>query len=130
MELCSSQTSPRLLHGDLHAGNILLDSQRGWVAIDPKGVVGELAYEVGAAIRNPCETPDLFAAPATIVERVDCFARVLRLDRRRILGWAFAQAILSAIWELEDEGAIAAGAGWIALANAVRPMLEGDASHV
>jgi streptomycin 6-kinase len=39
-ELCASQKEPRLLHGDLQHYNILLDSQRGWTAIDPKGVVG------------------------------------------------------------------------------------------
>ena len=42
-----------LLHGDLQHYNVLLDKDRGWVAIDPKGVVGELEYEVGALLRNP-----------------------------------------------------------------------------
>ena len=51
--LCASQTSTRLLHGDLHHYNILRDGDRGWVAIDPKGVVGEVEYEIGAALRNP-----------------------------------------------------------------------------
>src|SRR5262245_24595375 len=54
-ELCGSQTRPRLLHGDLHHYNVLFDSHRGWLAIDPKGVIGELEYEVGAALRNPYE---------------------------------------------------------------------------
>jgi streptomycin 6-kinase len=124
LELCSSQGASRLLHGDLHHHNVLLDSQRGWLAIDPKGIDGELAYEVGAALRNPCERPEIFAAPHTIVKRVNCFSRELCLDSGRILGWAFAQAVLAAIWEWEDDGVLTAGAGWIALANAVRPMLK------
>src|SRR5690606_30028264 len=41
-----------LLHGDLHNDNILL-SQRGWLAIDPKGIVGEREFELGAYLRNP-----------------------------------------------------------------------------
>lgn len=123
MELCASQQVTRLLHGDLHHQNVLLDSQRGWLAIDPKGVAGELAYEVGAMLRNPCEQPELFAAPATIMKRVDCFERVLRLDKGRILAWAFAQAVLATIWELEDDGVLSAGAGWISLASAIRSML-------
>jgi streptomycin 6-kinase len=53
--LCSSQRYRRLLHGDLHHGNVLHDSERGWVAIDPKGVLGEPEYEIGVALRNPIE---------------------------------------------------------------------------
>jgi streptomycin 6-kinase len=128
VDLCESQAATRLLHGDLHHGNVLLDSQRGWLAIDPKGVVGELAFEVGAALRNPCEHSWFYAEPATIRKRVAHFAAVLGLDTRRMLAWAFAQAILAAIWELEDEGVLQAGRGWIALAHAIRPMLARDST--
>jgi streptomycin 6-kinase len=123
-ELCASQSSTRLLHGDLHHHNVLLDSERGWLTIDPKGVVGELAYELGTALRNPGEQPELFAEPSTIKKRVDYFAKALSLDAGRVLGWAFAQAILAALWELEDDGVLNAGIGWIALAKAIRPMLN------
>src|SRR5207244_3834002 len=44
--LCASQRDPRLLHGDLQHYNVLFDSERGWLAIDPKGVVGEVEYEI------------------------------------------------------------------------------------
>ena len=73
-ELCGSQTGPRLLHGDLHHYNVLFDSDRGWLAIDPKGVIGETEYEVGAALRNPYERPELFAQPSTIERRLKRFA--------------------------------------------------------
>ena len=43
-ELCRTQRNPRLLHGDLQHSNVLLDHRRGWVAIDPKGVVGGLHW--------------------------------------------------------------------------------------
>ena len=45
-----------VLHGDLHHHNVLRDGE-GWSAIDPKGVVGEPAFEVGALMRN--RLPDL-----------------------------------------------------------------------
>ena len=64
------------------------------VAIDPKGVVGEPEYEVGAALRNPYEYPALFTDPAPIERRVDRFTRKPHLNRDRILTWAFAQAVL------------------------------------
>lgn len=122
-ELCGSQTRPRLLHGDLHHYNVLFDSNRGWLAIDPKGVVGELEYEIGAALRNPYEKPDLLAEPATIEKRVERFARELNLGATRLLAWGFAQAVLAAIWTIEDGDTLEPNNPWIRLANAIRSIL-------
>ena len=123
-ELCASQSQSRLLHGDLHHDNVLFDADRGWLAIDPKGVIGELDYEVGATLRNPTERPELFTDPATIEKRVQCFARTLTLNPGRILAWAFVQAVLSAVWLVEDGFPVDSGHQTIALANAIRPMLD------
>ncbi len=38
--------------GDLHHENILAAERAPWLAIDPKGVIGEPAYEMGALLRN------------------------------------------------------------------------------
>lgn len=100
-ELAASQGVRRLLHGDLHHGNVLLDDRRGWLAIDPKGVVGEPAYECGAALRNPDVAPTLVASRAVAERRSHIMAERLGLDRRRVLDWAFAQAVLSAVWARE-----------------------------
>jgi streptomycin 6-kinase len=124
-ELCSSQSQPRLLHGDLHHYNVLFDSERGWLAIDPKGIVGELEYEIGAVLRNPYERPELFARASTIEKRVEHLALELNLNVNRTLAWGFAQAVLSAIWAVEDGFAIESDNPWIALASAIRPMLGG-----
>lgn len=123
-ELCSSQSRPRLLHGDIHHYNVLFDSDRGWLAIDPKGVIGEIEYEIGAALRNPYQSPELFAERPTIERRLKRFASKLNLDVRRTLAWGFAQGVLSAIWAVEDGFAVEPGNPWIALADAIRPMLE------
>jgi streptomycin 6-kinase len=124
-KLCSSQSRPRLLHGDLHHYNVLFDSERGWLAIDPKGIVGELEYEVGAVLRNPYESPELFARASTIEKRVERLALELNLNVNRTLAWGFAQAVLSAIWAVEDGFAVEPCNSWIALAGAIRPMLGG-----
>lgn len=121
--LCASQTRPRLLHGDLQHSNVLFDGGRGWVAIDPKGVVGELEFEIGAALRNPVERPDLFARPAIIERRLSQFTARLGVDPDRALGWAFAQAVLSAIWEIEDGSPAQATHSPLRLAEAIWPML-------
>jgi streptomycin 6-kinase len=121
-ELCASQRGVRLLHGDLQHYNVLFDHRRGWVAIDPKGVLGEPEYEIGAALRNP-DDPALFAARATVERRVRRYADVLGMDSRRILAWGFAGAVLSAVWGVEDGFAVDADAPTLRLARVIRPML-------
>ena len=102
-ELLASMAEPVLLHGDLHHWNILSAERQDWLAIDPKGVIGEPVYETGAWLRNPF--PNIFkeTRPETLISRrVDQFADELGFDRKRILGWGFAQAVLSAWWSYED----------------------------
>ncbi len=94
-----------LLHGDFHHYNILAAERQPWLAIDPKGVVGDPAYETGAFLYNrlPDELqPDELRA--ILARRVEQLAVELTLDRDRILGWGLAQAVLSAWWSYEDHG--------------------------
>jgi len=109
-ELSETAAPAVLLHGDLHHGNILAAERRPWLAIDPKGVVGEPAYETGAFLRN--WRPDLLqsAAPREVLQqRIAVFAEELGLDAERIRLWGFAQAVLSACWSVEDH--VSSG-GW------------------
>ena len=122
-ELCRSQANVRLLHGDLQHSNILFGQQRGWVAIDPKGVIGEAEYEIGASLRNPHEAPSVFTAPDTIERRIRQLASELDLDATRVLGWAFAQAVLSAIWVVEDGATLDPREPCIVLAETIERML-------
>jgi streptomycin 6-kinase len=101
-DLTSSQRTTMLLHGDLQHYNVLFDKERGWVAIDPKGVVGELEYELGALLRNPVELPELYKDPAIFNRRLDILTDLLHLDHSRALNWARAQSVLSRIWTIED----------------------------
>jgi streptomycin 6-kinase len=123
-DLCASQRGVRLLHGDLQHYNVLFDSDRGWLAIDPKGVIGEVEYEIGASLRNPYEKPGLFASSETVEKRLRCFEAKLKLNSNRALAWGFAQAVLSAIWSVEDGFAVDAGNPSLRLANAIRPILK------
>jgi streptomycin 6-kinase len=118
--LAATQDAPRLLHGDLHHDNVLRDAGRGWLAIDPKGVVGEPAYEIGAALRNPTTDPARFAVTAVADRRAWIAAGRLGLDRQRVLGWGFALAVLSAIWCVQDGLDPARG---LAAAAAIRPLM-------
>ena len=104
-ELIGSMGAPVLLHGDLHHENILAAEREPWLALDPKGVVGEAEYEVGALLRN--RQPEQLAAPETgriLARRVAQLAEELGFDRTRLHGWGLAQAVLSAWWSYEDHG--------------------------
>ena len=105
-DLLASQGEPFLLHGDLHQENILMAEREPWLAIDPKGVVGEAAYDTAALLHNPVEaleTPD----PRRLLERrLDVLSGELGLDRARIRAWGLAQAVLAAYWSLEDSGRV------------------------
>jgi streptomycin 6-kinase len=101
-ELLASSDAPVLLHGDLHHDNILAAQRAPWLAIDPKGVTGEPAYEVGALMRNPIgveQWPDL---RRVLSRRFDILHEMLGFDRQRMIAWSLAQAVLSAWWFIED----------------------------
>jgi streptomycin 6-kinase len=106
-ELSISMAEPVLLHGDLHHDNILAAERQPWLAIDPKGLVGEPAYEVGAWLRNPL--PQLLHRPQpgrVLARRIDQFVEELGLDRTRVRDWGMAQAVLSVWWSIEDTGQV------------------------
>ncbi len=101
--LLATSSKSVLLHGDLHHDNILFQHDKDWLVIDPKGVIGEPAYEVAAFIRNPI--PELVAleiAPSIINNRITTFAKILNLPLSRIIDWCFVQSVLSWVWYLED----------------------------
>jgi len=90
------------LHGDLHHDNIL-SSDRGWLAIDPKGLLGDPSYELANVFINPERADHIAADPRRIATRADILSERLNYPRKRILGWAAAHAALSACWDLADE---------------------------
>jgi streptomycin 6-kinase len=101
-ELCASQGPPILLHGDLHHENVVRDEARGWLAIDPKGILGEAAYETCAMLRNPGEARGFENTTAVIERRARQMSERLGHDYDRIIAWCFAQWVLAALWGFED----------------------------
>lgn len=87
------------LHGDLHHENILC-SERGWLAIDPKGLTGDRHYDVANLFCNPDDQNDLVLSKARIQQLADKVTSRLDMDRGRALGFALVHAVLSATWSL------------------------------
>jgi len=121
-ELLQSQNTSLLLHGDLHHMNILLGEGESWIAIDPKGVIGEPSFEAGPLLYNPI--PDLITYPnldRVLSRRLDILTETLALDRFRMAAWSFTRAVLSAVWTVEDQGDN--WAYWITIAEHIRALI-------
>jgi streptomycin 6-kinase len=126
-DLCRSQSSRVLLHGDLHHDNILFDSRLGWLAIDPKCVLGEREYEFGAVLRNPAGLSDVYTEPAVMRRRVRRMCARFGFAAERVLRWSFAQAVLSAVWCVQDGRGEADIAAAVKVAQVSRALSEGHA---
>ncbi len=98
-EMLATSPQPRLLHGDLHHGNILSATRAPWLAIDPKGVVGDPAFEPSAMFFNPQQR---LAAerdiPGLVSRRLAIICDSTGLDRQRVASWGFARTMLSLCW--------------------------------
>jgi streptomycin 6-kinase len=102
--LFAESASPMLIHGDLHHFNIL-SSERGWIAIDPKGVIGHPEYEVGPMLINPM--PDFLNGrrPKVRMERrIAILSERLGFSRQSIRDWGVCHAVLSAWWDMSPDG--------------------------
>jgi streptomycin 6-kinase len=103
--LLADQREQRPLHGDLHHDNVLAFGARGWLAIDPKRLQGDRAFDYTTLFTNP----DLCGPGIHVAVREDLFERRVHqvsalggLDRTRLLRWIAASAGLSAVWFLGD----------------------------
>jgi streptomycin 6-kinase len=98
--LLASQEPPVVLHGDIHHGNVLDGGDRGWRAIDPKGLLGDPGYDYANLLCNP----DAETAIAHLPRRLEIAAELSGLPQARLLAWLMAYLGLSASWTLSEGG--------------------------
>ncbi|GAB3928576.1 streptomycin 6-kinase [Microlunatus endophyticus] len=102
--------TPTMTHGDLHAGNIL-DSDRGWVTIDPKGVAGNPAHDAMTMMlygyQRALQAPDL---RAEFDRRLTIFCDASGADPDWARRLTQARFVSGALWDnlLIHDGAAAA----------------------
>ena len=88
-----------VVHGDFHARNILRADREPWLAVDPKGYVGDPAYDggtlLGARVRELAREDD-FAKAA--LRFLDAFAESAELESARVRRWAGYRAVESLLW--------------------------------
>lgn len=111
----------RLLHWDLHYGNVLAGTREPWLAIDPKPLAGDPGFELLPAIRNRWEELVTAGAAARGVRyRFDLLTEVLGLDRHHASAWTLARVLQEVQWDVED-GARAVDPVLRTIADALRP---------
>lgn len=99
-ELTATSKGNELLHGDLHHENILYSDLKGWMAIDPKGVIGDPYFDVISFLINQLfhqHNPKL-----VLKNRVEMLCEELQLEKERLLKAAVVMSTLYACWGVED----------------------------
>jgi len=106
--------APVVLHQDLHGGNVLRAEREPWLAIDPKPLVGDRAFDVASLLRD--RRPELASEPHPVRRmrrRLDQLSEALDLDRERMRRWAVVHALAWGMEEDERFGDILACAVWL-----------------
>lgn len=120
--LLAAQSDVRPLHGDIHHANIM-HGARGWVAIDPKGLVGDPAFDIANLFYNPVESA-LRTEERRIAAMASILSGKLEQDTKKLLDYAFAFSALSAAWHVEDGNGAEADRS-LAVGRAARAVRQG-----
>jgi streptomycin 6-kinase len=120
--LLDDPREPVVLHGDLHHGNVLDFGERGWLAIDPKGLLGEAGFDYGNLLCNPSHEWAL--GPGRLERQFGVVVDATGVDPVRLADWLVAWCALSSTWfALDDDPRLAdsaAAIGELALGLSVR----------
>jgi streptomycin 6-kinase len=114
-ELLAPPAEPVVVHQDLHGGNVLRAAREPFLAIDPKPLVGDRAFDVASLLRDRRAELAADAAPVRRMRRrLDQLSAELDLDRERMRRWAVVHALA---WGLDEDQwfpEIVACAAWLA----------------
>lgn len=103
LELNREAGDGRILHADFHHSNILFSGSKGFVAIDPKGMRGHIAYDIAVFLNNHALWCRAEEGLEMMLERaVGKFSRAFGVGAFELKEWARAQQVVAAFWDLED----------------------------
>ncbi|MFI1286058.1 aminoglycoside phosphotransferase family protein [Streptomyces sp. NPDC020858] len=91
----AGEPGDRLLHWDLHYGNVLAGDREPWLAIDPKPLAGDPGFELMPAIINNFREED-------VRWRFDLLTEVVGVDRERARAWTLGRVLQNCLWDVED----------------------------
>ncbi|HTI21735.1 MAG TPA: aminoglycoside phosphotransferase family protein [Kutzneria sp.] len=82
-----------VVHGDLHDANVLSSDREPWLAIDPKGLAGDPAYDAFTVIHSP-----RLLLTAGHLRALDIFCEAAEIDRERARRWAVVRTARAVLW--------------------------------
>ncbi|CAM5491414.1 hydroxyurea phosphotransferase [Streptomyces avidinii] len=85
----------RLLHWDLHFGNVLAGGREPWLAIDPKPLAGDPGFELLPALVNEFRVEE-------VRWRFDLLAEAVGVDRERARAWTLGRVLQNCLWDVAD----------------------------
>ncbi|MGK5543913.1 APH(6)-I family aminoglycoside O-phosphotransferase [Streptomyces sp. URMC 127] len=99
----AGEPGDRMLHWDLHYGNVLAAEREPWLAIDPEPLAGDPGFDLWPALDSRWEDVVAKGDPARVVRRrFDLLTEALGLDRARATGWTLGRLLQNALWDIED----------------------------
>ena len=88
----------RLLHTDLHFTNVLAAYRSPWLAIDPKPMAGDAAFEVAPALWNrPEDLGEGSAVRWSLRRRLEIICERAGIDEGRARAWTIVREAVNAI---------------------------------
>ncbi|MEU6312328.1 aminoglycoside phosphotransferase family protein [Streptomyces sp. NPDC047014] len=91
----AGEPGDRLLHWDLHYGNVLAGGREPWLAIDPKPLAGDPGFELLPAMVNNFRVED-------VLWRFDLLTEAAALDRGRARAWTLGRVLQNCLWDVES----------------------------
>lgn len=91
------------LHGDFHPGNIVTAGGPAYLAIDPKGVFGHLAYDIAVFLNNlHWWQKGKHGVEAELSKALRIFAKAFEIEESDLRDAAFASMVIGAWWNFDE----------------------------
>jgi streptomycin 6-kinase len=100
--LLATEPERLLLHGDFHHGNVLAGDRAPWLAIDPKPLVGERAYDLAWLAQDRLDTLSGTPGPQAVARRrLHRLSDAVDVDLERLRGWTLFRTVAAGLWSLD-----------------------------
>lgn len=93
----------RLLHWDMHSGNVLAGEREPWLAIDPEPLAGDPGFDLLPALDDRWgEVVASGDVTRAVLRRFDVLTEAVDTDRRRAVGWTLGRVLQNGLWDVAD----------------------------